>query len=316
MIKTCLIALALGIAAPAFSQPPHAKPAPADPAPEGVRIDQDGVLANYFAAPGQGRRPAVIVLGGSEGGLGPGAMRDAKALQAHGFNVLQLAYFGAPGEPDRLADVPLETFTRGLAWLKTRSEVDGERIGLEGGSKGAEAALLFASRSPEIKAVAVGMPSSVVWPGITYSAEVKSSWTADGRPLPFLPYAFDANAKSIYDGYAGGLKALDQHADAIIPVERINAPVMLVCGKADTLWPSCPMSEQIVARLKAKGFKRPVELLEYDDAGHAVHGPRLDPADPRFQNLAGLGGSAAGNNKARQDDWPRTLAFFDAALRP
>jgi dienelactone hydrolase len=289
------------------------KPVLTDPAPDGVRIDQSGVIGNYFGAPQAGRRPGVILLGGSEGGLGPGAVRQAKLLAQEGFDVLQLAYFGAPGQPAALANVPVETFSRGLAWLRARPEVEPDKIGLVGSSKGAEAALLFASRDPEVKAVVVGMPSSVVWPGITYTADPQPSWTSGGQTVGFLPYAVE-KPFSIYNAYNKGLAALPQHPDAAIEVEHINGPILLICGKADTLWPSCPMSEQIVARLKSRGFKYDVKLLAYDDAGHGLFGPPVPPSNPAYPPLGSLGGSPAGNNTARQDDWPKSVAFLHVAL--
>lgn len=88
--------------APAATKAPETeKPDIADPQPEGVRINEAGVFANYFRAPGPGKHPAIIELGGSEGGLGRASVREAKALQAHGFNVLQLGYFAVPGQPDQ-----------------------------------------------------------------------------------------------------------------------------------------------------------------------------------------------------------------------
>ncbi len=65
----------------------------------------------------------------------------------------------------------------------------------------------------------------------------------------------------------------------------------------------------------AKGFNHPVQLLEYGDAGHAVFGPPADPASPNYKNLGSLGGSPDGDNAARQDDWPRAMAFMDGALK-
>src|SRR5205807_1722624 len=143
--------------------------------------------------------------------------------------------------------------TRALDWLAARPEVDPKRIAVDGGSKGAEAALVFASRDPRVRAVVVGMPSSVVWPGIDYTPTPPSSWTWQGRDLPDLPYAF-AKPFTIFSFYDAGLAALDKHPEAIIPVERIAGPVMLVCGGSDTLWPSCRMADQIEARLQTKGF--------------------------------------------------------------
>ena len=40
----------------------------ADPGPTGRRISDRGLLANYFPAPGEGRRPGILLLGGSEVG--------------------------------------------------------------------------------------------------------------------------------------------------------------------------------------------------------------------------------------------------------
>ena len=115
--------------------------------------------------------------------------------------------------------------------------------------------------------------------------------------------------------YADGLKELPSHPGAIIPVERISARVLLICGEADNLWPSCPMARQMEAR--ANRYDHPaVTLLAYRDAGHAVSGIPREPSDPNLASLAKSGGSPEGNNRARQDNWPRMLAFLDEALRP
>ena len=309
-------------AQPAPSQPPGAPKMPpivvADPGLTGIRIDRDGVFANFYPINDHG--PTVMLLGGSEGGLqGGGGM--VKALTEAGFNVLNVCYFGCPGTPPQLANVPLETFDRALAFLKTQPSVDPGRIVLLGGSKGAEAGLLVAARHPELKAVAVGMPSSVAWPGITFTPTAQPGWTDGGKPLPFLPYApFSAMAKGgVFYLYADGLPAVPQHPDAVIPVERVRAPLMLVCGEADTLWPSCPMADQIQERLKANG--RPLAvLLRYKDAGHAVLGIPVDRANPNYTRMAemisrSVGGTPDGNAAARADAWPKVVAFLKAAVR-
>ena len=76
------------------------------------------------------------------------------------------------------------------------------------------------------------------------------------------------------------------------------------------------MSEQVAARLKARRFKHPVQLLEYGDAGHPAFGPPADPKSPTYANLASLGGTADGNQAARLDNWPRSLALLDEVLKP
>jgi hypothetical protein len=52
------------------------------------------------------RRPALLIFGGSEGGLSGTLI--AALLAAHGYPALALAYFNAPGLPATLSDIPLE----------------------------------------------------------------------------------------------------------------------------------------------------------------------------------------------------------------
>jgi dienelactone hydrolase len=289
----------------------------AQPVPEPIKtsVTTNGLVANLFVpADAKGRLPAIIILGGSEGGLGTATARDGRVIAQHGYATLQLAYFGAPGLPKDLGLIPLEYFKTAIDWLRAQAGVDPNRIGIVGGSIGSEVALSVASHYPEIKVVVATMPSGVVWPGIVHSeGDPPSTFTLAGKPLPFLPYGYPFT--SVYNLYAKGLLALDQHRDAIIQVERINGPVMLVCGKSDSLWPSCPMSEQVDARLKSEHFTHSVQLLEYQDAGHAVFGQPRSSDDPHIADLTKEGGSIEGNQTARRDSWTRAMAFLDAALK-
>lgn len=288
---------------------------PASAPPTETAISEDGIVATLYTPPDvSGRLPGVITLGGSGGGLDEPTARYSRLIAQRGYLVLQLAYFDAPGLPKDLELIPLEYFDTAINWLRAQPHVDPGRIGIVGGSIGGETALTVASHYPQIKVVIATMPSSVVWPGIVHHpGEPASTYTLGGKPLPYLPYG--GPFTTIYGLYAKGLLALDQHQDAIIPVEDINGPVMLVCGKSDTLWPSCPMSEQVAARLKAKHFGHRVALLEYADAGHAVFGKPHDPHSPGIDKLAELGGTPQGNNAARADSLPKALKFLDAALK-
>jgi len=283
--------------------------------PAKTSVTANGLVADFsLPASASGRLPAIIILGGSEGGMGAAAARDGRLIAQRGYATLQLAYFDAPGLPKDLGLIPLEYFKTAIDWLRVQPTVDPDRIGIVGGSIGGEVALTVAAHYREIRVVVAAMPSSVVWPGIVHTAgEPPSTFTLDGRPLPYLPYG--GPFTTIFNLYAKGLQAVGQHQDAVIPVERINGPVMLVCGLSDTLWPSCPMSEQVAARLKAKHFTHPLQLLEYPDAGHAVFGKPWDPNDPHFADLAKEGGSPNGNQRARQDSWARAMAFLDSALK-
>ena len=297
---------------------PPGKVAIVDPGASGRRIDQDGLFANYFPAPGPGKKPAILLLGGSEGGLGTELKMMAVRLQGAGYNVLHVAYHNAPGQSWRISGVPLETFSRGIDWLKAQGEVDPARIGLMGYSKGAEAVLLTATHRPDVKAVVAGMPSSVAWDAMSFRSYVfggASSWSHRGEKVPSLPYAGGPKGDEMLPLFANVLKDSGVRREAEIPVERFGGRLLLVCGAKDNLWPSCPMARQIEARAKGAG-KPATQLLEYAEAGHGVMGPPLAPDHKRMKAWATLGGTAQSNAAARADSWPKIVAFLDGVLKP
>jgi dienelactone hydrolase len=284
------------------------------PGPTGERIAEGGLFGNYFPARGQGPHPAVLLLGGSEGGLGGGAHHMALALQKEGFAVFHLAYFGAPGQTDALEHIPLELFDKGLDWLKARPDVDPARVAVMGASKGAEAALLVASRRADLVAVVAGMPTSVAWNGVNWASGGQSesaSWTAGGKEVPTMPFGDWDQADGIISVY----RTIDDPAQqaaaarAAIPIERAKGDVLLVCGEAETMWPACPMARQVAARSKARSGPE-VTVLAYEDAGHFVFGPPLAPNHPFYRRLGDYGGSVAGNAAARTDSWPKVVSFL------
>ena len=275
-----------------------------------------GLVGELRLPPGRGRAPGLLILGGSEGGHGP-AYHFAQVFAARGYAAFGLAYFGDPGLPQTLENVPLEYFTRALDWLCAQPRVDARRIGVLGGSKGAEAALLVASRDRRLRAVVAGVGSSVAWQGYNPKNLLNPgpSWTKAGKPAPFVRYDTSKPFTGLRDLYARSLAKAP--ADAFIAVERINGPVLLVSGRDDAIWPCTPMSDQVMARLDHAKFRFAHTHLAYDDAGHAGFGEPLAAGvkvPPAL--LAQAGGTAEGNLAMRADAWPKVLAFLDAALQP
>jgi len=310
-----LTALALAAALPIATLPPIVPPEAIAIAPRPIR--QPDLIGNLYLPDRTGRAPAILLLGGSEGGLGQATAREAAALAAHGYVVLQLSYFGSPGQPPALKSIPIETFTHALDWLKARPEVAADRIGIIGTSKGAEAALLVAARRPDLKIAVMAAPSSVVWPGIGGAEMVtESSWTEGGQPVPFTPYGWTGAWKGIHALYADGLADPAKGALGTIPVERSRAAIILVCGEADTLWPACPMAHAVEARLRQAQYRPGVTVLSYADAGHFVFGTPVDTGSPDAARLASLGGTTDGVIAARTDSWTKVLAALDRVLRP
>src|SRR5829696_10468701 len=80
-------------------------------------------------------RPAVIVLGGLDGGLQEGS---AAMLASEGFVALALGYFGPqPLFPEPI-EIPLEYFAEAIAWLKAQPFVASNSLAVAGVSKGGE----------------------------------------------------------------------------------------------------------------------------------------------------------------------------------
>lgn len=314
-VVTALLLGAFALTGPASAQTPAAPAAAVAPAPRAadVIIREEGLVAEYFApAPGtEASSGAVIVLGGSEGGL-RGARGLARNLSDAGFAAIAVSYFGEPGQKTLLNEVPIEPVGQALAWLKARPELSGP-VAVMGVSKGGELALLTASRNPEIRAVVAGVPSNVVWAGIDQSGgPVGSSWSEGGQPLAYVPYDLSRGFSGVFNLYNDSLAAAPDAA--VIPVERINGPVLMISGQADGLWPSAEMANRVEQRLRAHDFTHPVENIVYPDVGHAAFGIPLAADAPGLERAVYLGGTVAGLLAARADGWPRVLRFLRAAL--
>ena len=285
---------------------------------EGVRVTgvfDDGLAARLYEPEKGGPHPGLIVLGGSEGGISS-AESNAALLASHGYAALAVAYFNLEGLPKNLVEVPLDYLEKAIQWMGKRNTVDRAKLGVLGGSKGGELALLVASHFPQLKAVVAYVPSSVVWAGIGGQG---SSWTFRGKPLPYVPYGSVPSGGSdkpftIGQLYISGLNNKEAVEKAAIPVERINGPVLLISGKDDQLWPSPAMADMAMARLKKHKHKYRYEHLSYESAGHAI-GSRYWPTT---RSMGGgrltLGGTPAANAKAQADSWPRVLRFLKSAL--
>ena len=197
-----------------------------------VPVRERGLVGMAYYPPGAGPHPAMIVLPGSEGGIpGPGA--HAGGLASRGYVVLALAFFNAEGLPPLLQNIPLEYFETAVEWLKSQRSVDTTRIGVLGGSRGGELALLLGATFPSaFRVVVANVPSNVVWPGLSDDSETPA-WTLNGKPVTSVPSYFTAadQALSGRDRFLKRLKDTAVVARAEIPVERIDGPVLMFSGK-------------------------------------------------------------------------------------
>jgi Acyl-CoA thioester hydrolase/BAAT N-terminal region/BAAT / Acyl-CoA thioester hydrolase C terminal len=103
-------------------------------------VRERGLYGRFFRPATGGPVPGVLVLGSSDGGLAPYVMQEAALLAGHGFAALALAYFYIGSLPDRLAGVPFEYFGGAIRWLQDQPLVRGNRLGVNGTSRGGELA--------------------------------------------------------------------------------------------------------------------------------------------------------------------------------
>ena len=292
-----------------------------------VRPGLNGVFA---ARAGARRLPTVIVLHGSEGGSTPRARAAAAQYAARGFAAFALNYFAGAAErlpevPTVAINLPVETIERAHEWLAGRQEVDPLRIGIVGASKGAELALVAASRYEWIKAVVGCVPSDVVWQG--YGREISpeeraSSWTVDGVPLPYVPLYRESPERPFdyVDNTARYERSRGDHpaeaAAARIPIERSNARLLLIGSDRDEVWPSGAMVRSIEQAMARSGKAGNVRLLVFPTAGHLVCGTgsapirlfSLQSSDPAAKNVTDEGEAAARSQGA-------SLEFLRSTLR-
>lgn len=265
-----------------------------------MRPPHDDIYANlYLPTHRRGRHPAVLLFGGSGGSLGE--IFEAQLLAAYGYPAMALAYFNAAGLPEHLDRIPLEYFVKALRVLRRTPGVDRHHILAWGVSRGSEASLLLAAHFPRLVYGAVALvPSSVV--NVSYPFGGHSAWTLHGRQLPFVPTVDFGDATP------------PDHR-AVIPVERIRGPLVLICGGSDLVWPSCRYTHAIGKRLAAHHDSSQLTTLRYADAGHAVGEilPYVPTASPDLSNQT-LGGTVAGNVLGRIDAWQHILRLL-ARLR-
>lgn len=265
-----------------------------------------GVFGTLYlpATPPQARRPAVVVFGGSEGGLSTTV--QASTLAAHGYPALALAYFHAPGLPQTLERIRLEYFATAARLLARQSGADPRRIVLWGTSRGSEAALLTAAHYPDlIHGVVASVPGSEAFGGLP-DGNVPA-WTLGGRDVPTAPSSDFLSPRA--------------NSPAAIPVERIRGGMVLVCGGKDLVWDSCANAAAIRARLAERGSALRPTVLGYPDAGHFVGAlipympSTLSSGTTASGRVLPAGGSYQADQAARADAWPRLLTFL-AGLHP
>ncbi|MCB4763538.1 MAG: acyl-CoA thioesterase/BAAT N-terminal domain-containing protein [Sulfurovum sp.] len=288
---------------------------------------QEEVIANglngrLFLPHKEANQKVILCLSGSDGGL-PNEM--AGCFASHGFASLSLAYFSHGELPKTLSEIPLEYFEKAFDFLEKHPHTDAKNISIVGGSRGAELALLLASKYSQINSVVAYAPSHVLWSGLGDYKQIKrSSWSYESKELPFvqvkmpilslLKYFFSKKPIEFTSSFLYSLEKGFKE-EAVISVENIKGDILLISGEDDQMWCSTLMANKIINRLKKHNFKYHYEHLQYKNAGHFITIP-YNPSTgktiehPQDKKLYQLGGTTVGDLHASKESWLRVLEFL------
>jgi hypothetical protein len=284
---------------------------------------RNGVVATLYKCDQAVPHPGVLVIGGSDGG--PGAPGVAMLLASHGFAALSLSYFGVPGLPPTLENIPLEYFQKALLWMRSQPDIDPRSIAIYAESRGTEAALFTAASDRKIVAVVARSPSFTFWSGVTNAhLPGKPAWTYRGQPQPYIANTLypDFILKYLWDRATGtpvrqtplfleDLAHAPQQDEIAIPVEQIHGTLMLLAGADDQIWPSTMMAERIMSRLRLHGHAYPDQSVTFADVGHSIPYVFL-PTRGNWQDSSfAVGGTPQGMAKAQISAWPQILKFLN-----
>lgn len=255
-----------------------------------------GFIGRYCSPPAsRADRAPVLFFGGSDGGMTEAALQ-ADLLASRGYPALGLAYFNEPGLPGALERIPLEYFAKAINWLRSSPLRNSRRVVVWGVSRGSEAALLLGADYPKlVGAVIAGSPSSVSNEAFSATHPVPAfqpAWTFGGRPLPVASPLGDP--------------ASTADPAAVIPVQLIRGPVLLLLGRDDLLWPSPAYASAIMHRLGAYHDQFTHREIVFAGAGHAAGFAFPYDAAP----AGGLGGTPVANSAAETAAWHDALAFL------
>lgn len=266
----------------------------------------------------------IVWIGGSGSGLGINSV-IAAPLASRGFNVLAVAFFGEKGLPAQLSRIPLECFEKVFTWLRNNPITAGKEIQILGMSKGAEAALILASRYPFITRMVLWAPHAYCFQGIAYKNE--SSWTYEGKDLPYIrlrnrwvyanmlsgfiknePFEFAST-------YKKGVAVAKNKEAARIKVEDARADLLLITSKECGMWNTYDGCIEIMDTLRKHNYPHSYDLIVYEDAGEPYLVPYVIPAGEITMKMAprlvlSMGGTVEGNAHARADSWEKAIEFF------
>lgn len=192
---------------------------------------------------------ALIIVSGSEGRIEK-AQNIAQLLSSRGYICLAVAYFGLEGLPKHLERIPLECLVEAKNYLHQHPQVDSERIGIYGRSKGAELVLAEESLFNDVQCLVLNSPSDVVYEGIKgkWNSHT-SSWTHLKKELPYQKFRLgDYLFSKLFR------KPIPKDCSARIDISKLSSPILLLGSTVDEIWDTSSAIDDIVSHYKGHHF--------------------------------------------------------------
>jgi dipeptidyl aminopeptidase/acylaminoacyl peptidase len=225
-----------------------------------IRYEANGVtVSGFFAKPataGRGKLPAVIYNRGGNGDLGrvnfAQLFTQVLPLAERGFFVIGSQY----REEDEFGGKDVDDVLALLDLIDARPEVDGNRVGMMGHSRGGLQTVIAASRSDRFKAIALlGAPADLL---------------EDLRLRPDMARVYERRIPNYSDDPVAALRV--RSPLTLLEAMPAAMPVLILHGGADErAHPENAL--RLASRLLE--LRRTYKLVIYPDADHALS--RLEP---------------------------------------
>ena len=252
----------------------------------------------------------IIELKGSTGGLDE---LKAALLASHGFATLALAYFGYDDLPHDISSLILDVdyFEEAADWLLRHPQVNSNfGLGLVGISLGAEMAMHLAALRKDVKVVVCNSPPQL---NVLFPVNVKGKICKCQEIQPNLIKIEDNVSLVLRDCFSP--VPVDQDiSEGRIPVENIDAPMLLLCGAGDKNMSQPDYCWRIHETMENHGKGSQCSVVVYPDAGHVIDVPYF-PNIPQvfhgqYKVYVAYGGETKAHAYAQIDAWCKTLQFL------
>jgi dienelactone hydrolase len=219
-----------------------------------------------YRPPGVERPPVVVwVHGGPEAQARPAFNPLFAYLVARGVAVVAPNVRGSTGYGRRFASLDdrrkrpdaVRDLIEVARWVKARSDLDGDRLAVTGGSYGGFMVLAAITAAPELWTAAVDIV------GIANLVTFLENTSSYRRAIREAEYGSLADDRDFLAGIS-----------PIHSVEKITTPLLVIHGAND---PRVPLGEAAQITERLTGLGREVELLVFPDEGHGIakHANRL-----------------------------------------